>query len=141
MNWNEFIEFSEALALNFYPTKVSKECVYRVIISRSYYGIFKQIQDYLIKKNITLPEKYNDGNKITGEHEKVIEFLKTHSDKNIQTIGNQLKFLRNHRIAADYFLSQSQYRNIVINASSANNVIYCAKKYIDLWNKEKIKVI
>ena len=141
MNWNEFIEFSEDLASNSYATRVSKECVYRVIISRSYYGIFKQIEDYLNMKNITLPEKYHDGNLIKGNHERVIEFLKTHSDKNIQTIGNQLKFLRNNRIAADYYLSQSSYRNIDINAKLANNVILNAKRYTNFWNKEKTKVI
>lgn len=136
--WYEFIQLSEGLIAPELCNKVTDECVYRVIISRSYYGIFKQIDDFLFKKkNLSLPQ-IDDKKKPLGSHERIIQYLVKQPDVNIQYIGGILKELKDNRYVADYKLRPIKGK--AIDKNLAEQVISKAKEINKLWNEEKIKL-
>ncbi|MGB9873690.1 MAG: HEPN domain-containing protein [Hydrogenobacter sp.] len=115
-NWGDFIKFSEEL-LTKKPQKY-EEALYRTIISRAYYGVFKQVEDFF--KNNKLEELLDKS--ATGSHQRIIEFLKNHNDKEISKFGEDLDLLRRRRIKADYRAEKS------ISEELAKNTLQVAIK-------------
>ena len=109
-NWEEIIKISETLyktqQSSFNPLKdCSHEAIYRTICSRAYYGIFKQIEDFLKENSVELKdtieitnEKGETEERKLGSHEKVIIYLQ---DKNSE-LYKLIERLRAKRHQADY---------------------------------------
>ena len=102
-NWEEFINWAEALN----SQNPTDEAYRRTIISRSYYGIFKQIEDFLESLGRQLPSRIPDPNNPSrmrdlGSHEKVIQYLIRHSNQEVRSFGTILDTLREKRTKADY---------------------------------------
>ena len=109
-NWEEFIKISEELYTiqqsQFNPLRnCSSEAIYRTICSRAYYGIFKQIEDFLEENSVELKdtieitnEKGEIEERKLGSHERVIIYLR---DKNSE-LYKLIDRLRTKRHQADY---------------------------------------
>jgi len=95
-NWEDFIKLSQELISNL--NTQYNEALYRTIISRAYYGVFKQVEDFL-KDNV--PERDTRGRKL-GSHDKYIEFLKNHTSEEVRKFGSLLANLKRYRLKADY---------------------------------------
>ena len=74
-----------------------REVDYRSAVSRAYYSAFHACRTLL--KNIP-----NLSDNIGTSHQKVIDELLSHSDKQISSLGNKLKVARDLRQKADYQL-------------------------------------
>ena len=102
-DWEDFVNLSKEL-LNDANTQY-KEALYRTVISRSYYGIFKQVEDRLKelerKGNITLPSQDSDGYRL-GSHEKIIFYLQNHTNERVRDFGDLLEDLKGQRHSSDY---------------------------------------
>ena len=127
-DWKDFINLSENL-LNGTNTLYT-EALYRTIISRSYYGIFKQVEDKLKeleqKGNITLPRKDLNGNRL-GSHEKVIFYLQNHEDEKVKDFGELLNDLKRQRHESDYKAWKR------INERDASTALRLALKLSNNW--------
>jgi len=111
-DWQDFINLVQELI---YKHKTNyDEALYRTIISRAYYGIFKQVEDYL-KPNVSLPDKDDEGNRL-GSHERVIDFLRNHSNSQVKRFGKKLNELKKLRRKADYTATEKISRVEAIKA-------------------------
>ncbi len=134
-NWEELITFSETLIsrVNIFP---DKEAVYRTVINRVYYGVFKQVEDFLKEKRVSLPtEVYNprigEYQKL-GSHERVIEFLK---DKpKLKSFAFSFERLKYRRLKADYKASYE------ITKEEAEESLSLAKSLKHLWETLKAQI-
>ncbi len=102
-NWTDFLQFATNLLNGYkYLGKVTHESVYRTVINRSYYAIFKQIEDYLVNtKGITLPQRDSKGKRL-GSHERVIYYLKNCAIAQKMQLDQLLSRLKSKRLEADY---------------------------------------
>mgnify|MGYP001773574264 CR=1 FL=1 len=129
-NWKDFINLSEEL-INGFGTQY-EEALYRTIISRSYYGIFKQVEDKLKELNISLPSKDSKGKKLSS-HERVIFYLQNHNDERARDFGDLLDDLKRQRHKADYNAQVS------INEIDAKEALELALELRNEW-KNQIKL-
>jgi len=105
-NWEKFINLAEDLN-NQNNQGLPDEARIRTIISRSYYGVFKQVEDFLKSSEIQLPKEIpnpRDPSKKRklGSHERVIQYLVRHHNRQIRYFGTLLDSLRREREKADY---------------------------------------
>lgn len=105
-NWEKFINLAEDLN-NQNNQGPLDEARIRTIISRSYYGVFKQVEDFLKSSGIQLPKEIPDPRdpskkRKLGSHERVIQYLVRHHDRQIKDFGTRLDSLREKRKKADY---------------------------------------
>jgi len=120
-NWKDFLDTADhilthqSLSQTFYQIK--EEAVLRTVISRAYYAIFKQIEDYLVSNQI----EYRSPD--TGSHNSVINFLR-HIDVRFSW---KLRRLKGLRIVSDY-----KQRQRVVNRD-AETAIRLAKYLSSLW--------
>ena len=127
-NWEEFIKLSQELISNF--NTQHNEALYRTVISRAYYGIFKQVEDSLKKR---VPQIDIKGRKL-GSHDKYIEFLRNHTLKEVAKFGSLLANLKLYRLKADYDAYSS------IDRRSAKRILQESLKLNAQWNRIKSKV-
>ncbi len=119
--------------MNIFP---DKEAVYRTVINKAYYGVFKQVEDFLKEKRVSLPtEVYNprigEYQKL-GLHERVIEFLK---DKpKLKRLAFSLESLKYRRFKADYKASYEATRE------EAEESLFLAKSLKHLWGTLKAQI-
>lgn len=123
-DWKDFIDLAKELLFKCDTTY--KEANYRTVISRCYYGIFKQVEDYLESLGIPLPEEDRTGRKL-GLHEKKIYFLQTHKDSNVRRFGDKLDRLKRLRKKADYTA------NISVTISEAKEAVKEATELFNRW--------
>jgi len=107
-NWEKFIDLAEDLN-NQNNQSLLDEARIRTIINRSYYGIFKQIEDFLKSSRIQLPKTISNSSprnpskkRTLGSHERVIQYLVRHHNKQVRHFGAILDSLREKRLKADY---------------------------------------
>lgn len=102
-DWKDFINLSHQL-INSFSTQY-EEALYRTIVSRSYYGIYKQVEDKLRdlegRGNIILPYEDSEGRRL-GSHERIIFYLQNHNDERIRDFGELLEDLKRQRHKSDY---------------------------------------
>lgn len=127
-NWEDFIKFSEEL-LTKKPPKY-EEALYRTIISRAYYGVFKQIEDFF--KDNKLEELLDKS--ATGSHNKIVKFLREHDDYEISNFGAELDLLKRRRIIADYRANEN------ITEELAKNTVNVAIRLSSKWGHIKSKL-
>ncbi len=103
-NWKGFIDFSEMLFYHFGNetvfTNCNSETIFRVICSRAYYGIFKQIEDFLRDNTVELPEYVTRRGRMRrlGSHEKIRMYVEQRN-RNLSTLLRRLSAIRTK---ADY---------------------------------------
>lgn len=129
-NWEDFINLSKEL-LNYTNTQY-KEALYRTIVSRSYYGVFKQVEDKL-KEVYILPERDSKGRKL-GSHERIVYYLQNHKDYKVKNFGNRLDRLKRQRHKVDYDTQAS------ISRENSEKALKLAEKLSYEWSK-KIKFL
>ncbi len=127
-NWEDFIKLSEEL-LTKKPSEY-EEALYRTIISRVYYGVFKQVEDFFKDNKL---EKLLDKS-ATGSHNKIIKFLMNYNDKEISEFGQGLYTLKDSRIAADYHVNED------ITEEFAKNMLNLAIELSSQWGHIKSKL-
>ncbi|MGC9101421.1 MAG: HEPN domain-containing protein [Caldisericum sp.] len=127
-NWEDFIKLSEEL-LTKKPSKY-EEALYRTIISRAYYGVFKQVEDFFEDNKL---EELLDKS-VKGSHNKIIKFLREHDDHEISNFGEDLDLLRRRRIKADYRAEKS------ISEELAKNTLQIAIRLSSQWVHIKSKL-
>ncbi len=123
-DWGDFIAFAKEL-ISSYKTNYS-EALYRTVISRCYYGIFKQVEDCLDNLNISLPEEDSRGRRL-GSHEKRIYFLQTHDNSNVRRFGYKLNELKRQRKKADYMAEEG------VSRFEANRALNTASDLSNMW--------
>jgi len=136
-NWKDYLLFSEKL-LDIEDTNPNsnpndenkdsqnsdvKEAIYRTICSRSYYSIFKEIEDFFKENNLP----YNPKREYKGSHDKLITFLEEES----QELGKCLRELQGLRVKADY------YRHPPLIKRSAERAVKLAHKAFNAFEKSK----
>jgi len=124
-DWKDFINLAQELIFN-HSTNYS-EALYRTVISRSYYGIFKQVEDYLDRLNVSLPDRDNRGRKL-GSHEKRIYFLRIHNNPQVRRFGYKLNDLKRQRKKADYRATEN------ISKTEADKAIRDAFDLSNSWD-------
>jgi len=136
-NWKNYLLFSEKLLdtedtfSNSNPDDENKEnqnpdlkeSIYRTICSRSYYSIFKEIEDFFKENNIP----YNPKREYKGSHDKLITFLEEES----QELGKYLRELKGLREKADY------HRHRPVIKRSAERAIKRAHEAFNAFEKSK----
>ncbi len=125
-DWKDFISLAQELISN-HNTDYN-EALYRTVISRCYYGIFKQVEDYLDSLNVSLPEIDNRGRRL-GSHEKRIYFLRNHNNLQVRKFGDKLNNLKHQRKKADYRAAES------IDRAKAEKTIRDAFELSSKWDK------
>ena len=125
-DWRDFIAFAQELIAGHNTTY--NEALYRTVISRCYYGIFKQVEDFLDSLNVSLPNMDSRGRKL-GSHEKRIYFLQDHDNSEVRRFGDKLNNLKRQRKKADY------RANECINHSQAEKAIQEAFELSNRWIK------
>ena len=102
----KFIDLAENLN-NQNNQSLPDEARIRTIINRSYYGVFKQVEDFLKSSGIQLPRiipnprNPSRGRKL-GSHERIIQYLVRHHNRQVRNFGTILDSLRGKRVKADY---------------------------------------
>lgn len=95
-NWLLYLDLADLLVSSAYSRQIpsGSETFYRSAISRSYYGVFGKLR----------VEMEKNGHYFTHSnvHQQLIEWLRSHSDKQIASIGKDLDRLRHERNSADY---------------------------------------
>lgn len=124
-DWKDFINLAQELISN-HNTNYS-EALYRTVISRSYYGIFKQVEDYLDGLNVSLPDMDNKGRRF-GSHEKLIRFLRSHNNSQVRGFGDKLNNLKRKRKKADYIATEN------ISKAEADEAIRDAFDLSNRWD-------
>lgn len=131
-NWRDFISFSDNLIGTSRTVYVQyQEALCRSVISRSYYGVFKQVEDYLKYKEIKLSEKDDKGRRLSS-HDVCINYLRSHSKKEVQRFGDLLFILKHKRIVADY-KAECQ-----VDYKEASDMLELAKGLSEKWDSIKI---
>lgn len=122
--WQEFIDLAWHILQNnkldttFIQSK--EECVWRTLVSRSYYGIFKQIEDFLENNNLVTVYRLH------GSHKRIVDFFQ---NKYPQFYG-RFERLKNLRQIADY------KKNLRVSKKDAENAARLAQGLTqDLKNK------
>lgn len=124
-NWEHFIHLSKELLSK---DVQHKEALYRTVVSRAYYGVFKQIEDKLIElegnKGLRIPDKDMNGRKL-GSHERIIFYLKRCEKDKFKELGVKLDDLKRRRYVADYnrdkTISEEDAEKSLEEAQSLNN--------------------
>lgn len=117
-NWQDFYKL--ALQILNQKTGNLEEAKNRTICSRSYYAIFKEVEDFLRDKG-KLPKKSN--------HEELFRFLQTYSyTKDVNTFYLKLRKLGSKRLQADY------KRHMKIKERDAKRALRLCEECINLWN-------
>lgn len=107
-SWEKFINLAEDLNNQINQSLLNEDEAYiRTIISRSYYGVFKQVEDFLKSSGIQLPKEIPNSRNPSkkrklGSHERVIQYLVRHHNSQIRNFGTTLDALRRQRMEADY---------------------------------------
>ena len=121
----------QILAENFYkypeeycPSECKLECIYRIVINRSYYASFLYARNWLEKQFHFMPVHPSYDKQHRGAHKQVIDELKK---KSKNKASNNLLELKRIRKNADYDIGVNDY----INQSDAKNSIYLAKKVFE----------
>jgi len=130
-DWEDFINLAYEL-IQEHNTNYD-EALYRTIISRAYYGIFKQVEDYL-KLRVSLPNSDYRGRKL-GSHERVIFFLQTHKNPKVKEFGDILEDLKRLRHKADYNAKEN------IGKDEATRAVEDALDLSEKWNTTIINLI
>jgi len=128
-NWKEFIDLANELLSKHNITY--NEANYRTIISRCYYGVFKQVEDYLKSLKIPIPEKDKNGKRL-GSHERIIYFLRYHTNSKVRSLGYKLMQLKDLREDADYHAWQTI--NIFNAQKAINKANKLSKEWLDIKN-------
>ncbi len=118
-NWNQFLKLANHLfsneSLSNSSYKAMEQAVLRTLISRSYYAIFKTIEDELNKRNAYKKFKKTEKG---GSHSIVIKYL----GKCDKKFSSTLERLKNQRIIADYkskfSLTHRDVKNALNNADN-----------------------
>ena len=124
-DWSDFITLAQELISS--HTTAYNEALCRTVISRCYYGIFKQVEDFLDSLNVPLPDEDIKGRKL-GSHEKRIYFLQSHDNSDVRRFGDKLNNLKRQRKKSDYKASKC------INYSEAERAIQDALELSNRWN-------
>jgi len=88
-DWNKFIELSERIM-----EKANSEEEFRTVVSRSYYGAFKQANDQYKKETFDDPKM--------SVHNVVIMYFQKHDKMLYRSIGLWLGRLKDKRVTSDY---------------------------------------
>ncbi len=131
-NWKDFIDLAQEL-ISHYDTQY-KAGLYRTAISRCYYGIFKQVEDYLDSLNLPLLEE-DDRRRKLGSHGKKIYFLRTHENRDVRRFGDKLNDLKNKRLKADYRANEN------IERIEAERAVKLAFELYDIWTTKILNLI
>ena len=123
-DWKNFIDLAQELIYK-HSTEYS-EALYRTVISRCYYGIFKQVEDYL--KSFSLLDRDKVGRKLSS-HKRQIYFLRNHSNPQVRKFGDKLDNLKRQRERADYKAHE------IVNRFDAERAIKHAYELSDIWTK------
>ena len=122
-DWRNFITLAQELISH---DTTFKEALYRTVISRCYYGVFKQVEDCLGSFNVSLPDRDRRGRSL-GSHEKRIYFLQTYPNPEVRRFGDKLKDLKRQRMKADY------KANTNVNSREMRRVLQNALELSDRW--------
>ncbi|GAB6073290.1 hypothetical protein JCM14244_16670 [Venenivibrio stagnispumantis] len=126
--WEDFITLSQKLFSKeesewkeVLEGRSCEEALYRMIVSRCYYGIFKKVEDYLMNR-FNFPQ-------VGSSHEQKIRFLQNHNNRNVQEFGRKLRSLKTLRTIADYDSSEN------INRETAKDAIQKASELFQKWEE------
>ncbi len=121
--WEDFINLCHFL-INLNNIQY-QEALNRTIISRAYYGVFKQVEDILEgferQGYIQLPKEDAEGI-ILSSHGRIIYYLNNHQDEKVRRFGASLEKLKGLRNKADYKAQVS------INKKMSENALKTASK-------------
>jgi uncharacterized protein (UPF0332 family) len=133
--WEDFLNFSQELMDTENNKRFQfhhKPALFRTIVSRSYYGIFKQVEDLLkdLEKEgrIFIPRRDKEGKRL-GSHERIISFLLSQQDIEFKKFAIKLASLKRYRLQADY------YANLNIDRRKAEEILNEALKLNKMWNE------
>ena len=94
------IEFSDLLAAASKSDSINEEVLFRTSVHQSYYGLYHRALIFAEANGYKFDDK-----KRGGVHVQLANFFLSSTDKNLKSIGKNLRDCSKIRVRADYYLS------------------------------------